>query len=563
MDSHKTLGAAVLLFLLPLLGSAQDASSRKVFFFDDGPHQAVSVDLKTGSILARSPELAAPSRIVRSPDGRRVFLLYAGEKPDAEGSSATKASAIILDADTCQQTAKVELGYGIGEWVFDRSGTRFALLSPGSGSGQESGWGEVTVLNVETGEVLGRSKLERPAHNLDLAPDGETLAVYLRGSTPEKGSQVRFFDSTFLQKVGTLSLDGAPPGPIASPDGSLLYFVEPGRPHRKRAKNVDGKVYVVSLTGRKLEKTLGAGSNPKGPWLDGSGRLLLLSDVPEDEGVSKPDGELRVISGTDVTRTLRVPWSPARIHFSGDSARAYVAGPLHIAAVDLATLEAVGKSDVDTGTIHDFVASADGKKALVSYGDSHLAVADLESHKLLNRMTTGRGGMRLLRAVGAADLGMSLASSSAARAAADRRGRDRTYYVERPAKGPTDGPLLVRPDGTVGYALNRSTEDVTIVDTKTGKSLDHVHVGSAATMFLLGEGSLIAACDNSEIYLLETQTQKLQEIKDLGKIQAVRYSPDLTRLLFLGTKKILIVDTATGKPSGEIAGLTKPILVGF
>jgi DNA-binding beta-propeller fold protein YncE len=568
VNPHKIPATLVLLFvcLAPRLWAAEDAPSGKIFFFDEGDNKVVAVDPRTGSVLGRSPIVPTPTRVVKSPDGRRVLLLYSGVSAQTDeygNSTVTKASAILLDGETCQQVASVELGFGLGEWTFDRAGKRLAVLSSGSQPNQGTAHAEITILSTETGEVQGRVKLERPAQNLDLAPDGQTVAVYQKRLEESGSSQLRFIDLSSLETVGKLSLEGAPFGPIPSSDGDLLYFVEPGRPHKKRAKNVDGRIYVVSLARRALEKTLDAGSNPSGPWLDAKGRLLLLSDVPEDENAKKPDGELRIVSGADVVKTLRVAWSPRVLRLSEDESRAYVVGPLHISTVDLVSLQTTGRVDVDTGPIRGFAVSPDGKRAFVSYGEQRLAAVDLETHKLLNRMTTGRRGMALLHAVAVADLVMTLSSGAAASAAADRYGRTRSFYGAYVSKGPSDGPLLTRPDGKVAYALNRHTQDITLVDGQTGKSLDHIHVGTAATLFRLKGGNLIAACDNSEIYLVDTQTQKQEEIKDLGSINVVRFSPDRARLLFLGTKKILFLDTSTGKPVGEVQGLNKPTLVAF
>jgi DNA-binding beta-propeller fold protein YncE len=264
-----------------------------------------------------------------------------------------------------------------------------------------------------------------------------------------------------------------------------------------------------------------------------------------------------------VVKTLPVAWSPRVLRLSEDQSRAYIAGPLHISTVDLVSLQTTGRVDVDTGAIWGFAVSSDGKHAFVSYGEQRLAVVDLESRKLLNRMTTGRRGMALLHAFAVGDLITTSSSSSATAAAVDRYGRTRSSHVAYASNLPNDGPLLTRPDGKVAYALNRSTQDITLVDGQTGKSLDHIHVGAAATLFRLKGGNLIAACDNSEIYLVDTQTQKQEEIKDLGSINAVRFSPDRARLLFLGTKKILFLDTSTGKSVGEVEGLKKPTLVAF
>ncbi len=567
MNQRKVSVAAVLVLLCVAtrLWAAEDAPAGKIFVFDQGDHKLVAVDPRTGSVLGSSPTVPTPTRVVKSPDGRRVFLLYSGisdKTDDNENAPITKASVTLLDGDTLQQVASVELAFGLGEWTFDRAGKRLAVLSLGSQPDQESGPTEITILSAQTGEVQGRVKLERLARNLDLAPDGETLAVYHKGREEGGSSQLQFVDISSLRTVGTLSLEGAPPGPIPSSDGELLYFVEPGKPHKKRAKNVDGKIYVVSLAKRSLEKTLNAGSSPRGPWIDSRGRLLLLSDVPEEDGGKKPDGELRVVSGSDL-KTLRVAWSPLAIRLSEDSSRAYVAGPLHISTVDLDSIQTTGQTDADTGTVWGFAVSPDGRRAYVSYRNAErLAVVDLESHKLLDRMNLGRAGMRLLGG-GVIGLIQTEALSAATRAAAGRSGQIRSYYVELPSKGPSDGSVLTRADGKIAFALNPRTQDMTLVDGETAKALDHIHVGHAATLFRLRGGNLIAACDNGELYLFDAQTRALEEVKDFGSINAVRFSPDRARLLFLGTKKILFLDTATGRPVGEVKGLKNPTQVAF
>ena len=563
MSSRRILWTVplLLLWLAARIRAEESAPSGKLFIFDEGDHQLVTVDSRTGSILARSPAVPTPTRLARTPDGRRIFLLCPGIflKTDESGNQiASKAGAVLLDGDTLKQIAMVELGAGLGEWTFDRPGKRLAVLCPGS---SEAGPTEITVLSTETGEVQGRVKLERLAQNLDLAPDGQTLAVFFTRTEEGTESELRFIDLSSLQTVGSLLLEGAPLGPVLSADGQRLYFVEPGKPHNKRAKNLDGKISIVSLTKRSLEKTLNAGSRPRGPWVDSKGRLLLLCDLPEDDGGKKPEGELRVVAG-DELKISRVASSPRAIRLSEDSSRAYVAGPLQISTVDLESLQTTAQTDADTGAITGFAVSPDGRRAYVSYRNAErLAVVDLESHKLLDRMNLGRAGMRLVSG-GAVGLIQMEAFSAATRATAGRSGQVRPYYAELPSKGPSDGWVVARSDGKVAFALNPATQDMTLVD-DTAKTLDHIHVGHAATLFRLGGGDLIAACDNSELYLFDARTRALEEVKDFGSINAVRFSPDRARLLFLGTKKTLFLDTTTGKPAGEVKGLKNPTQVAF
>lgn len=45
----------------------------------------------------------------------------------------------------------------------------------------------------------------------------------------------------------TVALEGNPRGPVLAPDGQFLYLLDRGRPDKNPDKNVNGRLYVVSM----------------------------------------------------------------------------------------------------------------------------------------------------------------------------------------------------------------------------------------------------------------------------------------------------------------------------
>jgi DNA-binding beta-propeller fold protein YncE len=535
-----------------------------------------------------------------------------------------KASATVLDAATLQVISRADLCWNLMDLesmpLFSADGRRLTVFCSGyrSQKAEETLPAEVVNLDLELGRVSGRVALDRRFETVLSLPDGQTAVVHLGWEVPKSAppvpAEAAFIDLAGPRILARLKLAGLPRPPLLSPDGrdlvffspqmlpkkqpavpaglqfvdvgsrqiaatraveggptdlafsgdgGFLYLLEKGKPDRKPAKNVAGRIQVYSMETRDHEINLGAGTAPRGFIPDEEGRqVLVLSEGAPSAEKGEPEGELRVLRGGDVAATLKVAAEPAFVRISPDRARLYVVGGRALSHVDLPNLRRIAdtplqpagmnilSANTPSHAVDELAVSDDGRRGFALYqGSSKLSVLDLESQKLIDEVTTGRGGKKLAKFMGA--FALSVAMTAVSQSAAQNAGLGTSYYFYDVYSFQIAAPntsLVLRPDGRFAYALNSQTSDVTIVDADTGHVVDKVPGGGRA-LKLFTSGAMLAVRDKDALRFIDTATQKKgDELLFPGSSSvALAFSPDGTDAVAAGGTAVYVLDGTTGK----------------
>jgi YVTN family beta-propeller protein len=588
-NTMRKLSIAFFLLLLSGLSAmGQDAvsspSSTLAYVLDPVGQTIAAVDIAGGKTIASTPVSGKDSEslfhpgvdtLLLTPDKSRLVRLRTGASKMTFRYGfhpQEKSSATIIDAKTMQVAAEVDLGWGLTNYYLTPDKKVLITIASGyqSQKPEETLPGEIILTNVSSGQTLGRLALPRPPSNCLISKDGAT-AVLLFAQQNQKGSPLKPAELQFvsIEKqaiAGSITLDGAPDMPLLSPDGKYVYLMEKGQPSNKPEKNVNGRIQVIAMKEMKVAAILDAGSDPKGVLADdAAGQTLILSSGQPVKGEKDVDGELRVLRGASISGLVKVGAAPRFIRFSPDRKRLYVLGWDDLTAIDYASLHELGRIHL-SGSASELAVSPDGNRGFVLFpGSSKMSILDLQALKEGASVTTGRGGIKFAKNLGA--IAATAASATAAYGQAYNMAATNggygfaTYQIFTVA--PANTSISVRPDGAFVYVLNSETNDVTIVDANTSSVVDKIAAGGQR-LLPLTNGGVLAVVARNTLHLIDTSSQKaLPEVHFDKNLEDISLSPDGRVALALVEGSLVLLDGTTGNLRGRIEGFKRPRIVVF
>jgi hypothetical protein len=570
-------GLGACLTVTPRVAHAEDRA-----LVLDGKGQALlAVDLRTGAVTQRASIAGTPSLVLRTADGARLAVIDPGPyKVTVCCHLQPKGPmmATLLDGATLAQTASVQVGWGlpsVHHAYFDvpaleafcmpsPNGKRLTVLCAGyhSKKPEETLPRELVTFDILSGQIEGRVALDRSIDAMWSAAEGKTAVLFaaaVKGKEPLP-AEVLFVDLAQHSVTQRIQLSGAPAEPLLAPGGRWLYLLDPGDPSGKQEKNVNGEVTIVSVGDRKVAARLDAGSKPRALVWDEDRQLVLVpSDGPPVEKGQTRVGELRAFSGAAQTAIVNVAEQPHLLRING--ARAYVLGKRAVTVVGLDGLRSLSEFPLDDADdVNQLAFSKDGKRAFAQYvASSRLSILDLEAPRLVGSVSTGRGGVKFAKALGA--MALSVAATTASyyqgqSVATTQHQSWFTYNVYNFGVAAPESSVVVRPDGKFAYALNTQTKDVTVVDVATA-SVVSKEAAKGHTLALFPNGAKIAVLGKDELRLFDTQTQLPGEPLRFEGAMSVSlvFTRDGQTALAYGGSGLYILDAATGAVRAQVPGV--------
>lgn len=543
--------------------------------------QATNIDLMgdeqthTPMVIARSFFSTGVDTLLLTPDGSRLVRLRTGNhKPTGRFGyhPLEKSTASIIDTKTMQVMAQADLGWSLNKYYLTPDKKVLVTLATGyeSQKPEETLPIELVTMDITSGQVLGRLALQRLPSAFFLTKNG-AAAVLLYAQQKQKGepsipAELQFVSIDKLSIAGKITFDGAPDMPVLSPDGDYIYLLEKGQPSNNPEKNINGRIHVISIKEMKAVADLDAGSDPKGVMADDtSGQTMILSNGAPVKGQKNIDGELRVLRGASIATLVKVAAAPRFIRFSPDEKRLYVIGWDELSAIDYSALHEIGRIPLG-GFASEFAISADGNHGFVLFsGSSRLLLTDLQALKAGESVTTGRGGIKFAKNLGAiaATAASATAASYQASSMASANGGVGVGYYQIFTVAPANTSISVRPDGAFVYVLNSETNDVTIVNVSNSSIVDKIAAGGQRFQSL-NSGGILAVVGKNTLHLIDTATQKaLPEVHFDKNLEGIYLSPDGKTALALSEGPLVLLNGSTGEVKGKIDGFKRPRTVVF
>ena len=576
--SIRALLALALALSLPV---AAQVEAPRVFVLDPDGLSLTALSLDTAAVLGKATLQGEPGRALISPDRTRIVVLDKGpgKLTMCCGYKASgKSWATVINAQTLAVLARTELGWNadIRKSAALFSNGRLTIACGGfknPGKPEETLPRELVSLDLASGQVAGRVAIETSIDDFVALPDEKTALLFAGRETPKNQPAVdpvvHFVDLEGPKLLKSVTLKGDPGVPVASPDGQYAYLLEKGKPDKKPEKNINGRVQVLSVAAREHVANLEAGRDPRGLVLDKEGNqvFVLAEGEPVLEKKDELPGVLRVIRAADVVSTVSVGEEPLFVRVSPNRERLFVVSEKSLTHVDLPSLSRLGKAvlkpagislmtDGGQSTVKELSISRDGKRGYALYAaSSKLGVLDLDGNKLLASVTTGRGGVKFGKFLGA--MALSVASYQAGYAGASSAGGGMFFYNVY-GVAPANTSLVTTLDEKFVYVLNTNSNDVTIVNADTQAVVTKIGVGGAANRLeLLPGGAFMAVNTGTDtLHLIDTTTHaKVSELPDGGNFLL---APGEKFAAAIGKGIVYCMDGASLKVLGKATGFKKP-----
>ncbi|NML14744.1 PQQ-dependent catabolism-associated beta-propeller protein [Azohydromonas caseinilytica] len=283
----------------------------------------------------------------------------------------------------------------------------------------------LTLVDLKTLSVAGVvPTCKRPRH-MQVAPDGKRLFV----ACAESG-QADVIDIASRKTVGRVSLGDDPEAFDFSKDGKALYV----------SAEDEGALVTIDAASGKTLASVPVGKEPEGVRTSPDGKLVFVTSEVANmvHAVDTATGKL--------VKNIAVGKRPRRMVFTPDGSQLWVTNELgasisvisvkDLAVVQTIPLELKGVRAEDITPV-GLAMTRDGKTAFVGMGRAnHVGVIDVASRKLARTVLVGK----------------------------------RAWHV------------ALSPDESRLVATNGLSDDVTIVETATGKALKSVPVGRVPYM---------------------------------------------------------------------------------
>ena len=198
---------------------------------------------------------------------------------------------------------------------------------------------------------------------------------------------------------------------------------------------------------------------------------------------------------------------------------------------------------------------------------SKVAIIDLEKNRVEHVITTGRGSVKFGKFMGAMALSVALSSLSyyANYSVAASTGQPYFFYnVYAFTPAPPNLALASSADGEHVYALNTSTNDITIIKVSDGSVVDRIAVGGGCKRVALAPGGrFVYSYTSGQFDLIDTASNKkhLEHKLTSGRINALHVLEGDKRIATLTSDSVLFWDAEKGTQVGRIDGLHQPSLL--
>lgn len=561
-----------LLVMVQVVANAQEATTpQRVLLVDWNKGSLASISTADGKTIASyDVDMKADGldAVLPSPDGTRIVVAhttppsrtlawdYPGTWPDGRQPKA-KSRITILDSRTLKPVSTLELGWGLqkaefrlyggsGRWVwaegsfsFGQSG-RLYVLFPGyrSGKPNETLPAEIIAVDLNSGQVIARREFEQPVTAL-LPAAGKDKAVVLLGSLdfnsydPYNSNRIdlSWLDLGKLEVVGTLRVQ-ATKTPVFGPGGEI--FVEEKFPDKTRLHIIDGSRYqeiaAMDLDGDVAEIK---------PREDGRAFLLTVTG----KGTK---GRLQSIRMGTVEATVDLTAAPRFIVQSPERNELFVVCTKAIIRLNT-SLEKVGEIATEKDEPKSLVFAKNLRRAFLLYqGSSKVTTVDLQKGAALATIKTGSGVTKFLQGMEEAQARSDLMTYANSDPLHRLLRMDSKVIAEATLRGmpAVDTDVLLHPDDTFAYVLNKRTSDVTIIEQETGNSVGIVPTGG---YYLRQFGPNRAAGVSDKLDLIDLTTNKKVDDPVIKSLSRLIVSPDRAFIYALGKGQLVSLDANEGK----------------
>lgn len=567
-----------LFVLLFATSATASATNPRAFVLDSGINAVVAVDPQSAKVLATVPLDGHPASMIQVPGSNKlvVFDRGAGKGTQRFGWHPTgKSSMSFIDTAGMKKTSTIDLCWNVDSSVLVAR-SRLVVECPGYKSQKpgETLPAELVVVDYGTEQEVARLPLKGDAELL-VTPDRRTLLTvpaYDWRDMREKPAfgDVQMIDVDTVKVVGTVTVKGMVSSAGISADGDHLYLVDNGGYADNPDKNIPGALMILSIPRRSLLTTIDLGVPYRVMTDETHDLFMVLSDAAPRKGEKPQDGFLHIVKGGKPLSAVRTAHRPHFATQSPDGSRLYVVSPDCVSVVDYPTFANVSRIPLGEEVyVREFAVTENGATGVGAGGYKTAAVVNLREKKLTATLTTGRGSVRFMQALGA---GLATYGSMSAAASSGSGSGTYTYNIYRVRPGHTS--VALSSDDKFAYILNTGTNDVTIIDLAGARVVSKVPVAGDLTpeIQLMPNGRSVAILGQLFLTMIDTRTNQKVRFGDddvlkiggiVGRVKSFRVTPSGTHALIAGTKKVVCLDLTTLTVTARLTDFQEPEFILF
>jgi DNA-binding beta-propeller fold protein YncE len=579
--------AAAVVFLGAGLYAVTPKS--EVYTINIKPPSVSIIDSESWKLLATVPVDPSPDYAVTDPSGKSLYVLHNGWLNDTLLPPSNPSTITVVDLVTRKAVRSIKVGWHAYKLSLIKEGRYLLCFSrgfPGSKKVERES-GAVTIIDTEKADSVATLSAGRLGKEVLFSKDGSKIFVLSAGEGPDKKKNkpevkpaLTVFELERDKPLAEVELAQEIQEMSLSRDERWLYLLDAGVASKNPKKHRNGAVYVFDAEAMTLRTPLDVGVSPRSLDVDPTSEYAaVLSQVSAKDSA----GKLYLLKGDELTRSVDVGADPrflkrpenqsGRFVFShGDMRFLGDDGVLATSFVPLNKAKnASSGAEVKylDGNPGEVLTLPGGERVAMTVNTafgvptSKVAIVNVKTNQVERIVATGRGGVKFGQFMGAMALSVAMSSLSYYANYSIARSTGQPYffynvYVFSP-RAPTLS-LAASADGKTLYALNTSTNDVTMIDVAKGEVLGHVAVGGGARQVMLAPGGrFVCAYSDKEITLIDTETNKQHSEHKLADAKVMTVSPDPNsgRVLALLSNGLEVWDTNEGKLVTTVSGLTQ------
>ncbi len=575
----RLLVLIIVLFtvLLPLTFAQKD---QELYVVERKPPSVVVVDRNTWEQTATIPLEGVPERVQFDASRgmlyiltREVFPLPPGRKRvwiDFENKSRSRV--ILVDTDSRKVVANIDFGVGYSDTTVCK-GTAdgehlvcwdhvhdYELGRRCEAAKQQNCPDEFTRLSVVDRKGDYRTATtELNFSPSDVATNADASRIFVKGYQVVQ-QYGREPGSASLGLLGQVSFKRISEM-LLSADNQWLYVFSEGAYSEKTKTIESARMYVLDPKTMTITAELPVGTMEfyyrYNLQVDAeSGRVLLLTEPNEKQG------ELVLFNGTAAPVTLATGARP-RFRRLGEEKGIWITTKQELRFLPAGGNEFTARvplvspppQKMDLGGYPGpMIYLPQQRKAAMIVTDENyepkakIALFDLGQQRVQNVVTTGRGGAKVAKFF--QELGGAMVMGAISSLTAPLGGGDPGYYT--PSR---QAQLVAKADGSIVYALNTSTSDVTAINTETGTVLGMYKVCACGILsptlngrFILAHSTDVYPYDEDQLTWLDTTTNKARPTLNLKeRVRLIGGLEQTNQTLVLTTRSLMVWNSDTGE----------------
>lgn len=180
----------------------------RILVSDERGDAVVVVDPGTGAVIKTVAVGKRPRSILLSPDGARLYVALSGAV--AGGPDRADDGIGVIDLADFSVGARIPAGPDPAGFAISDDGKTLFVANQTVG--------ELTIVELETGDILGHIKVGDQPEGVAVSPDGKTVLVACGGA-----NAVDVVDIAAAKVKAVIKMDGRPRAIVFTSDGSTAY----------------------------------------------------------------------------------------------------------------------------------------------------------------------------------------------------------------------------------------------------------------------------------------------------------------------------------------------------